>query len=586
MTPLFLLEGAREPSVARLLEALGAVFETRSLADVLGSPASADTSRRALIVSETQLASVHGAGQGRPSPVRDLVSRFRHVLVYPFRGTPDGLRALGACVDGRAEATAVKAAGGSPYVVEPGFAAAGPFAGLKIDPVNTATDSLVVIPESPHAVDDLVSIGGRGLFTRVSGPSSELFVLGSTAVFDVDAETMKNLDARQCFSALVPLVMFLRHCGCAFWQTAYHGANVIIDDLNLRPRYGFVNTRALSGHVDEQQCAVSIAFIPWNCHRASRRIAELFRSRWPRLSVCVHGCDHVGAEFSTASVATTMPMIASSLDRMRSLSSRTGVPHDKVMVFPQGCFSRAAMEALRHSDFLAAVNTELVDHRTQSGVRAGELLKPAITSYGGFPLFLRRKLDEPIENFALDLLLGKPCLVVTHHDDFRSGMGPFLSRVQALNALEAGLHWTNLETMVRRTYSTRGDAASAATVRLLAPSARLAPSEAGAQVSFSKAEPLGDTRFDVLVGGASVEHRRTGDDIVFQAFVPAAAPEVQVRVASPPVVSRRGRPLSYRGKVAARRYLSEFRDNYVTRSSLATAAVQFVRRPRVAAGSR
>src|SRR6266480_717433 len=46
---------------------------------------------------------------------------------------------------------------------------------------------------------------------------------------------------------------------------------------------------------------------------------------------------------------------------------------------------------------------------------------PAITSYSGFPLFLRRPAGEPIANFALDLLLGNPCLVGMHHDYFRQG---------------------------------------------------------------------------------------------------------------------------------------------------------------------
>src|SRR5207249_8763448 len=116
------------------------------------------------------------------------------------------------------------------------------------------------------------------------------------------------------------------------------------------------------------------------------------------------------------------------------------------------------------------VNTELIDERAQRGVRAGELLKPAITSFAGFPLFMRRKASQPIANFALDLLLGKPCFVVTHHDDFRQGMQPVASLVTALNALSPSLHWTNLATILSRTYSTRMNAALAVEVRLFASS--------------------------------------------------------------------------------------------------------------------
>src|SRR5262249_2997037 len=155
--------------------------------------------------------------------------------------------------------------------------------------------------------------------------------------------------------------------------------------------------------------------------------------------VSIHGSDHIGAEFAAPSVSASLPMIAQSLDRMKSFTAQTGVRHDKVMVFPQGKFSANAMEALRQSDFLATVNTELLDNRARRGVPARELLKPAITFYAGFPLFLRRKATEPIANFALDLLLGKPCLVVTHHDDFRRGMQPFASLVASLNGLSPRL---------------------------------------------------------------------------------------------------------------------------------------------------
>jgi len=56
---------------------------------------------------------------------------------------------------------------------------------------------------------------------------------------------------------------------------------------------------------------------------------------------------------------------------------------------------------------LSAVNTELVDCQTGAGVKGHELLRPAIMSFGGFPLFMRRRAEEASANFALDLLLGK-----------------------------------------------------------------------------------------------------------------------------------------------------------------------------------
>lgn len=574
MTPLVLLESADETPVARLLGALGVVFERRTLAEALASAGDSPAASTALMLSEEQLADAHDQGVC----LKEFLCGHRHALVYPFRGTAEGLRALSECIEGRAEAEPLDSGSTSSYLVTTDFAAAGAFTGLNVSPAAAMTDCRLRTRESPHPIEQIISVGDGGLFIRITFPSSELFVTSSTAVFDVEAEVVKNLEAAQCFSALVPLLLFLRHSQVAFWRNSYPAANVIIDDLNLRPRYGFVDTRMLAGLVDELGCAVSIAFIPWNSDRTSQEIVDLFRARWPRLSLCIHGCDHVGGEFATGSLSHAVSMIAMSVDRMQTLTTSTGVRYDKVMVFPQGKFSHTAMEALRQSNFVAAVNTELVDDRTHHGVRAGELLRPAITSYGGFPLFLRRNAREPIANFALDLLLGKPCLVVTHHGDFKEGMRPLAALVRSLNALDPALEWTNLETIASRTYGTRVQNTSLVDIRLFAASTVIEPGDGGGEIRFSKAEPLADKHFQVLVEGQPVHSRWQGGDIVFSRVMAAAEPTaVDVRVSrlepTPPTIH----PLSYRVKVAARRYLSEIRDNYVATSPWATATARSIR---------
>src|SRR5262249_54720950 len=454
----------RETSVTRLLDALGVIFEKRSPACMFAFQGEPNST--ALMLSEEQFLHLRRVGLSCSRPVRDVLSRYSHVLLYPFQGTDQGLRALSECIDGRVE-SAPPSDGSSPsYSITTNFPAAGPFAGLTVGPASRLRDRCLLIRDSPHPVQKIVTIADRGLLTLITLPTTQFFVASSTAVFDVQAEISQNLQAYECFSGLVPLLLFLRHSAAAFWRTPYCAANVIIDDINLRPSYGFVKAQLLAEHVDKLGCAVSIAFIPWNWDRTSRHVAELFRSRWPYLSLCIHGCDHIGAEFCTESLLPSLQTLALSVERMQQLMRRTGVSHDRVMVFPQGRFPHAAMEALAKSDFLAAVNTELADHRTQTGVVAGELLKPAITSYAGFPLFFWRKAHEPLANFALDLLLGKPCLVVTHHDDFRGGMQPFVSLVCSLDSLDGALQWTNLATIVRQTYSIRMAAESAVDVRL------------------------------------------------------------------------------------------------------------------------
>ena len=59
--------------------------------------------------------------------------------------------------------------------------------------------------------------------------------------------------------------------------------------------------------------------------------------------------------------------------------------------------------------------------------------------------YLRRPAESPLADFALDLLLEKPCLVVTHHQYYEQGLKPLQAAVESLNTLQPDMTWTNLE---------------------------------------------------------------------------------------------------------------------------------------------
>ena len=105
---------------------------------------------------------------------------------------------------------------------------------------------------------------------------------------------------------------------------------------------------------------------------------------------------------------------------MNSHLRLTGVPCDKVMVFPQGNFSIDAMKVLKSHNFYAAVNT--VPHPAEQPVRLtiGELAQPAVLRYGGFPLFLRKPIRQTQNHdIAFNLFFGRPVLIVEHHQIFQ-----------------------------------------------------------------------------------------------------------------------------------------------------------------------
>ena len=435
-THLVLLEDFAERSLSRLLQELGVHFEPQaSLQEVFSSDNTNSNKKNVLILSGQHLNAARALARTRSVSLAQLFGNFTAILLCAWEGETENIRCLSEWIGGKVEVTRFQGDAHC-YAVKP-LALAKPFSGLKFGPVKTDSDFGLALAGTGCPVETIVSIGELSFFFRAMLPGTQLFVNCSSAIFDVDAEARRNLKAAQSFSGLVPLLFFLRDCGISAWQTPLRAANIVIDDPDLQESYGFIETRTLAQWVDKLDCAVSIGFIPWNFKRTSPSVVELFRSRWPRLSLCVHGCNHVEAEFC-GNVSSSRQVIALALKRMERLSRNTGLSYDKVMVFPRGEFSGSAMQALHESSFLAGVNTELIDIQANRGVPAGQLLQPAITSYSGFPLFLRRPAREPIANFALDLLLGKPCLVGMHHDYFREGFEPLAKFVNSLNGTRSG----------------------------------------------------------------------------------------------------------------------------------------------------
>src|SRR5712691_1069749 len=76
--------------------------------------------------------------------------------------------------------------------------------------------------------------------------------------------------------------------------------------------------------------------------------------------------------------------------------------------------------------------TEPVRPSRTGSVALADVLAPAITRYNTFPLFPRRKCTDRLVNFAADIFLGKPCLLVAHHTDFADGGQALVELIAAI----------------------------------------------------------------------------------------------------------------------------------------------------------
>ena len=333
----------------------------------------------------------------------------------------------------------------------------GPMSGLTARMRPGRRDQVCEIDAATAAVERILDTQMGALFLGVRRHGLQIFVSPSSEIPDVAAPSAGRwFDVRDDFGACVPLVMFLKW---AFrdmcWQPHEAGACLIIDDPLLKPRYGFFDFAMLDRLMRERHFATNVAFIPWNYRRTAPAIARMIVASEGRFSISTHGCDHTRAEFGTKSVAVLNAKTALTQQRMEQHFRRTGVRHDDAMVFPQGVFSAASLRALQQHQFLAAVNTEVLSADDPIGPTLADLWSTALLNHSSFPLFTRRYPHLGLENFAFDILLGKPCLIVEHHVFFRDGGVRAGEFIDALNALNVQLRWQPLGKVIRRAYQWR-----------------------------------------------------------------------------------------------------------------------------------
>ena len=277
---------------------------------------------------------------------------------------------------------------------------------------------------------DVVSCPAGAAFVKLEFHEVPVFLSTSDRVVDLDAElTSPQFDVRrECLSA-APVVMYITWAFEGIcWQAPATSACLVIDDPLLRPRYGFLEFQHLLDLMHTHDFSTSIAFIPWNWRRSTASVVELFKKNPDRYSLAIHGCDHTGSEFGTTDIGWLAWKSKEALERMTRHASRTGIHHDPVMVFPQGVFSEAAMRVLKHGDFIGVVNTEVTSPDPQPRpVKVRDYWDVAMTSYSSFPIFTRRYPSQGIENFAFDILLGKPCIIVIHHNDCHESGKPLIA---------------------------------------------------------------------------------------------------------------------------------------------------------------
>ena len=442
-------------------------------------------------------------------------------------------------------------------------------AGVRTAASKADFDTSLVFNTPKESTINIISLGHGGTFLKLEYNRVPVFFSTSKEIIDIDAElTSQNFDVREHFLNAVPLVLYIKWAfRDACWNAPETNACLVIDDPVLKPTHGFVNFQELLSLMKRHKFSTNIAFIPWNWRRSAPQVVRLFKENPDNYSVSVHGCDHTRAEFGGPDRRRLYCKTRRALDRMNRHESITGICHDRVMVFPQGIFSEAAMSALKHSGLIAAVNSDVISSDSQPrAVTISELWDIAVMGYSDFPIFTRRYPWEGIANFAFDVMLGKPAIVLIHHDYCSDHCARLIDFIKDLNALKCPLTWSSLGEVVRRSYRQREVSPDVIEFEMYGTELRI-KNRSGRRKRYliRRRESEPSSIREIRAGSRNVAWSSTDGMVAF---------EIELNPGEKTIVSMafhdlagNGRyvdTVSYRTKAMLRRYLCEVRDNYIT----------------------
>ncbi|PYX98486.1 MAG: hypothetical protein DMG63_11915 [Acidobacteria bacterium] len=457
--------------------------------------------------------------------------------------------------------------GGEEFVVANDTEFCGVMASLRV-PVSSPNDDVCLVSNiADTGALSLISSASGSIFLKLQCGDLPAFVSTSAEIIDIDGKlTTQNFDVRGQFLSAVPVVLYIKWAFAeTCWNAPEANACLVIDDPVLKSTHGFVDFQQLLSLMKRHNFSTNVAFIPWNWRRSAPEVVQLFRENPARYSLSVHGCDHTRAEFGSSDRQRLYWKTQQAIERMTQHESITGISHDRVMVFPQGIFSEAAMDVLRRTGLIASVNNDVISADPHPrAITVSDVWDIAVMRYS-FPLFTRRYPWEGIENFAFDVLLGKPAIAVIHHDYCSDHCARLVNFIQRLNALHRAPTWRNLGEVVRRSCRQREVSPGAVEVEMYGTELRIENrSEQPKHFLIKRRDHEASAIQRICAGAHEISWKPVNGHIELEIELnPGENQVIQIRFYDAAEKRRSGDNLPYRLKAMLRRYLCEVRDNYI-----------------------
>ena len=457
--------------------------------------------------------------------------------------------------------------GGEEFVVANDTEFCGVMASLRVPVSSSKEDVCLVSNIADTGALSLISSASGSIFLKLQCGDVPAFVSTSAEIIDIDGKlTTQNFDVRGQFLSAVPVVLYIKWAFAeTCWNAPEANACLVIDDPVLKSTHGFVDFQQLLSLMKRHNFSTNVAFIPWNWRRSAPEVVQLFRENPAHYSLSVHGCDHTRAEFGSSDRQRLYWKTQQAIERMTQHESITGISHDRVMVFPQGVFSEAAMDVLRRTGLIASVNNDVISADPHPrAITVSDVWDIAVMRYS-FPLFTRRYPWEGIENFAFDVLLGKPAIAVIHHDYCSDHCARLVNFIQRLNALHRAPTWRNLGEVVRRSCRQREVSLGAVEVQMYGTELRIENrSEQPKRFLIKRRDHEASAIQRICAGAQEISWKPVNGHIELEIELnPGENQVIQIRFYDAAEKRRSGDNLPYRLKAMLRRYLCEVRDNYI-----------------------
>jgi hypothetical protein len=304
----------------------------------------------------------------------------------------------------------------------------------------------------------LAGSGRRPVWTRSRGDAAVERVASSLSELGPD-QTLRDLLFASP-AATVALIGFLRAaCGAVLSTPPPLRAAFVFDDPNLRWRsYGYIDFGRLLAHADAHDYHAAMAMIPLDARGQHRATVDLFRARPDRLSLVMHGNNHLSRELLRLDEEReALAMAAQAVRRAASFEARHSLRMDRVMMPPHGMCSASSAAALAAVGFDALCAIHPLPWREQPPADRPLAGWDPAEFASGCAVIPRLPLGVDPSELALRAFLDQPLVVYGHHGDLAEGLEPLAETAAAINGL-GQVEWSSLGEIAAGNAATRLDA--------------------------------------------------------------------------------------------------------------------------------